>query len=576
MKSIKTVFVLMLALLMLACCGSVSALADGEETAAVTVSTVDAFIAAIAPNTTITLAAGTYDLSTARTYGRDTGNPCARWEPVYDIDRNESYELIITGADNLSLCGAGMDSVTVAAIPRYANVLHFVDCDGLSLSRLTAGHTEAPGWCAGGVLWLENCSDVDISFCGLFGCGTVGVQADRCRDVGVRASRIYDCSQYAVYASASRDVRVTDCDITGNGSVEEPAFSLLAANSSDGFLVADCRLHDNTAKHVLDSTYTRNTRFLSNLVETNLITAPVFTLNQYAALVDSCRFDLNCAPDTLPLAWYDETGLYAVGLDGSDLSPYELKTMSYAPCSPETLSASSESTLPDTPLSTLDDGSLGVIVHTADEFLAAIGSDRTIVIDTELLDLSTASDYGVLGGEYYFWRDWYDGPELVIHDVQNLQIRAAGSDPSSCTVAAVPRYANVLAFLDCSGIRVSGLTAGHTDGQGACTGGVLLFENSSDLTVADCRLYGCGILGVETSFCSDLQVTNCEIYDCSQGGVRFYASERVSLTDCNIHDVAGTAIMVTDCGGILWNGSSLPDGWYNLEDGSPVSAPVLW
>jgi len=47
MKSIKTVVLLMLALLMLACCGSTSALADGEETASVTVSTVDAFIAAI-------------------------------------------------------------------------------------------------------------------------------------------------------------------------------------------------------------------------------------------------------------------------------------------------------------------------------------------------------------------------------------------------------------------------------------------------------------------------------------------------------------------------------------------------
>ena len=106
-----------------------------------------------------------------------------------------------------------------------------------------------------------------------------------------------------------------------------------------------------------------------------------------------------------------------------------------------------------------------VSVRTADEFLAAIGSNRTIVIDTGLLDLSTASDYGVLGGEHYFWQDWYDGPELVIRDVQNLSIRAAADDPAACTVTAVPRYANVLAFLDCTGIRVSGLTAGHTEGK---------------------------------------------------------------------------------------------------------------
>ena len=130
------------------------------------VSTVDELIAAIAPDTTVTLAAGTYDLSTAATYGGDTGSPYTRWEPVYDGDRNESFELVITGADQLRLQGAGMDSVTVAAIPRYANVLHFVGCSGLGISRLTAGHTEEPGYCAGGVLWLENCTDADISFCG--------------------------------------------------------------------------------------------------------------------------------------------------------------------------------------------------------------------------------------------------------------------------------------------------------------------------------------------------------------------------------------------------------------------------
>ena len=281
MKNTKNLTVLILVLTLLSAgCGSAAAQGAGGETAAVTVSTVDQFVAAIAPDTVITLAPGTYDLSKARNYGRDTGSPYTRWEPVYDSERNESYELVITGADNLSLQGAGIDSVTIAAIPRYANVLHFVDCHGLSLSRLTAGHTEAPGWCAGGVLWLQDCSDVDISFCGLFGCGTVGVQADRCRNVAVRASRIYDCSQYAVYVGDARDVRITDCDITGNGSDDEPAFSILSANSSDGFLVADCRIHDNSAKHVLDSSYTRNTRFVSNIVETNLITAPVFTLNQ--------------------------------------------------------------------------------------------------------------------------------------------------------------------------------------------------------------------------------------------------------------------------------------------------------
>ena len=542
-----------------------------DGSAVVTVSGVDELLAAIAPDTSIALAAGTYDLSTASTYGGDTGNPYTRWEPVYDEERGESYELVITGTDHLSLRGAGMDSVTIAAIPRYANVLHFVGCSGLTVSRLTAGHTEAPGWCAGGVLWLEDCSDADVSFCGLFGCGTVGVQADRCRNVGVRACRIYDCSQYAVCVRACRDFRVIGCDITDNGDDDGSAFALFAADTSDGFLVADCRISGNIAQVVLDSTYSRNVRFLSNLVEENLILSSVFSLEQYAAVVDGCRFALNMFPETVPFTWHNESGLCTVGPDGGELSPYELKTMTYVPYDPDQAPAPADAAAP------VDIPAGGeVTVSTADEFLAAIGPDRTIVIDTELLDLSTASDFGVLGGEYYFWRDWYDGPELVIHDVQNLIIRAAGDDPASCTVAAVPRYANVLAFLECSGVRVSGLTAGHTDGQGSCTGGVLLFENCSGIVVDRCRLYGCGILGIEASYCSELKVTDCEIYDCTQGGLRLYATERAAFTDCDIHDVAGTAVTLTDCADILWNGIFLPNGWYDLENSVPVPVPAWY
>ena len=126
MKKGKRISILFALVLLLAVCAASAAAGSPAGASAVKVSTVDELIAAIAPDTTVTLAAGTYDLSTAATYGGDTGSPYTRWEPVYDGDRNESFELVITGADRLRLQGAGMDSVTIAAIPRYANVLHFV------------------------------------------------------------------------------------------------------------------------------------------------------------------------------------------------------------------------------------------------------------------------------------------------------------------------------------------------------------------------------------------------------------------------------------------------------------------
>ena len=41
-----------------------------------------------------------------------------------------------------------------------------------------------------------------------------------------------------------------------------------------------------------------------------------------------------------------------------------------------------------------------VEVTSVDEFLSALGPDRTIVLNGELFDLSTASSYGSIGGEY--------------------------------------------------------------------------------------------------------------------------------------------------------------------------------
>ena len=105
-----------------------------------TVSTVDEFIAAIGPDREIRLVEGTYDLSTASTYAKETGNEWCYWEEVYD-----GYELVIQNAKNLNITGAGKDSVTISATPRYAQILRLNGCRNVSMTGFTAGHTKEPG-----------------------------------------------------------------------------------------------------------------------------------------------------------------------------------------------------------------------------------------------------------------------------------------------------------------------------------------------------------------------------------------------------------------------------------------------
>lgn len=192
-----------------------------------------------------------------------------------------------------------------------------------------------------------------------------------------------------------------------------------------------------------------------------------------------------------------------------------------------------------------------------DELIAAIGPNVDIVLDAELYDLSTATGYGTSKGDYYYWLDEFDGPQLVIDGVDNLTIRSNDGSVTGHTIAAIPRYANVLTFQSCSYITLSGFTAGHTREPGYCIGGVLRFQDSDHITVDKCGLYGCGILGVDAEYCTDIRVANCDIYECSQGGVQFWSSEGIVMENNTLRDLGGRDMSFHDCKDVTVNGETV-------------------
>lgn len=195
-----------------------------------------------------------------------------------------------------------------------------------------------------------------------------------------------------------------------------------------------------------------------------------------------------------------------------------------------------------------------VTVTTVDEFLAAIAPDTEIIVNAELIDLSKASGYGSAKGEYYYWYKAFDGPELYISGVSNLTIRGSSEDHNANVISAVPRYANVLTFENCSNIMVKGLTAGHTEEPGSCMGGVLCFWNSQDILIENCGLFGCGTLGVNAYSSKNMQIVNNDIYDCSVGGVEFSNCDAVNVDGNTFRDLGGPIFRIYDCGTITCNG----------------------
>lgn len=185
---------------------------DGERTE-VTVSTVDELLAAIAPDTEIILKDGTYDLSTATDYG--TG-----WSDYYYWSEEfDGPALTISGVDNLMIYSESGDRTkcTISAVPRYADVLKFKSCSNVTVSGFTAGHTVEPGYCTGGVLYYEDCDNVLVNGCGLYGCGILGVRAELCSAVAVMNCEIYECSYGGIQIGNTSGIKIENCSFRDLG-----------------------------------------------------------------------------------------------------------------------------------------------------------------------------------------------------------------------------------------------------------------------------------------------------------------------------------------------------------------------
>lgn len=512
--------------------------ASTPEIKNVTVANVDELLSAIGSYTNITLLEGEYNLAQAGDYGQLTADKPYHWQEVFSTGEEAAFELMISGVDCLTLLAEG--EVTISAVPRYANVLVLDDCEDVCLAGLTMGHTEEPGQCVGGVVKLNRVDKAIISQCKLFGCGTVGVNAEACTALQVVESQIYDCSYSAAQLSSCQNVLFNNCRVYDNTGF----CGLFQIGASNACAIINSQITGNNSPMLLDSSSSQNVYFAGNEVSGNDFGGwGLFNIQSNPVTVEGCRFTDNQG------SWYAETSsVPAVDSAGNELQGDDLAAMTlqsvdhWEAIIPEKVSVSK--------------GADGMVhVSTVDEFLAAIASDTDIYLEDGVFDLSTASNYGVAGGANYVWYDTYvDGPQLVISGVKNLSITGGGADRAS--IQAVPRYAEVLAFENCRNITLKDFTAGHTQAPGHCTGGVVYFANSSDLSVEGCSLYGCGVWGITLSGCENMTVKNTEIYDCSYGDLNFASSKNIRLENCNIHD-NGMSRAIYDCQNVTLDGAAI-------------------
>lgn len=534
MKKLISLIIAAIMLLSLAACGeapdSSAAETEPPETSApktedgrpvTEVTTVDELLDAIAPDTVIELTGQRYMLTEASDYGTGSGSEYYRW------DTGDGAELVIENVTGLTIRAANRDTCIVTE-PRWVNVLHFIDCEDIALEGFTAGHTDG-AYCSGGVLCFENTKGVTVDGCSLYGCGTEGVTTYSCEDVAVTGSEIWNCSQGAAFIYDSKNVSFDNCDFHGITA----EFGMFRTIDSDKFALLNSTIRDSSGDVFFNSSRSSGVYIGGCEVSGNKF-RDMFASELIPVTVEGCALGDNDIID-----WYADMEKLGSLYENSKAVDHERNVYSYSELQnmQKTENAVWNAYVPEvsTPeVAVSEDGK--VHVTTVDEFLAAIAPDTTIYLEPGVYDLSTAAGCGVTETDRYRWDLRFDGPSLVITGVDGLTIEGAGAE--SVTIAAVPRYADVLGFERCAGLTLRGFTAGHTEEKGYCTGGVLYFDLCDDAVIDGCALFGCGIMGITASNCDDMNVSNTEIYDCEYGAVTLNDSNAV-FDNCDIHDNGG-------------------------------------
>ena len=486
----------------------------------VEVGTVDELLAAIAPNTTVVLKEGDYDLSTASDYCIEDGGGYYSWELILG-----GAQLNISGIEGLRLVGQGQ--VSILARCRYADVIRFSYCQDLRLEGLILGHTQAPSGCTGDVLNLYACDNVTLENCRLFGCGVVGLTATQSKSVFLRNSQIDSCSNGAVVASGCRDMRLEDCKVSDCGlSQDGTGGDLFFLDRCRGFALVNCAITGNRVQELLQNSWSDQVALLGCRVEQNRFMNVLFNLQGRGVTVDKCSFkrfsDESYYWEGSALLPVTPEG---VGLTSDALDSMELGRAEYAGPAPEQ---------PAEPASQEAADKVQVHAATADELLAAIAPNTTILLDAGVYDLSATAGYGGFGSDCYCWEEAFDGFTLKLVGVQGLSIVGAGKGET--VITASPRYAAVFSFQNCQDLVLRDFTAGHSEAPGYCTGNVLDFDGCRNVTVEGCGLYGCGVLGIWGMQCSGFAIRDSEIYECANGAAEFSVCTGLSFENCSIHD----------------------------------------
>ena len=170
------------------------------------------------------------------------------------------------------------------------------------------------------------------------------------------------------------------------------------------------------------------------------------------------------------------------------------------------------------------EGQKVVTVSSAQELINAIASDTKIIIE----EGNYVANAGWIGNVNYGMRTG-----IRIENIENLTIEAKGNVEIKLDIG----YCPVFEVENSNNISFIGLSLGHDVPQGSCEGegDVISAFDSQNITIDNCDLWGCGIVGIWTQGSGNINVTNTTIRDCENSAVVCYMpTGNMILDNCKV------------------------------------------
>lgn len=171
-----------------------------------------------------------------------------------------------------------------------------------------------------------------------------------------------------------------------------------------------------------------------------------------------------------------------------------------------------------------------VRIKSVEELLREIGPNKTLILEAGEYELSQMAVIPV-NNPYIEWKPVYEGKELWINNISNLEIRGEGK----AKILTHPRYSFVMNFSGCQNITLDNITAGHTP-NGYCTGGVFFFEQCKTVLVSNCILFGSGTVGVQLENTEAFTMKGGVVHNCTYGLGYIRHSVNVSFLEVGFYN----------------------------------------